>query len=218
MTIGLTETALLTAAVVQRPELALPWLIVIAVTAGVVAFFLGRQLETLFHYWHTIPIEDGGMAATEVQALRLRVAAREHCQALANELQTEWEYGLHKLLNADVDTIKKWARYDWERKEKEWRERVLGIMERYGCTPKELSDVRNLHLVPIRLQRSPEHGINEVLNAVLLRLDRIAEIIDEPVPVSWTSGRPDQAAMRVSCSRTSAGVLWPCRSMSQPRL
>ena len=40
----------------------------------------------------------------------------------------------------------------------------------------------------------------------------------EPVPVSWTSGRRNQAAMRVSCSRTSAGVLWPCRSMSQPRL
>ena len=40
----------------------------------------------------------------------------------------------------------------------------------------------------------------------------------EPVPVSWTSWRLNQAAMLVICSRTSAGVLWPCRSMSQPPL
>ena len=39
-----------------------------------------------------------------------------------------------------------------------------------------------------------------------------------PVPVSWTSGRPNHAAFRVNSSRTWAGVRYPCRSRSHPRL
>ena len=47
--------------------------------------------------------------------------------------------------------------------------------------------------------------------------DRIAAVV--VVPVFWTRGRPKhQAALRLSFSRTRAGVRYPCRWRSHPRL
>ena len=49
--------------------------------------------------------------------------------------------------------------------------------------------------------------------------DHPEQVAPVPVPVFWTSGRPNhQAALRLSFSRARAGVMYPCRWRSQPLL
>src|SRR5688572_13828857 len=98
-----------------------------AITGGLIAFFVGRWLETQYHFRSTIPLEEVATLEVEVATLRAKVAARERNRALANDLQVEWEYGLNQLLNADVPTPKEYARYKFNAKDKEWQERVQAI-------------------------------------------------------------------------------------------
>ena len=55
--------------------------------------------------------------------------------------------------------------------------------------------------------------------AVPVELGRFLAVNHVVVPVFWTRGRPKhQAALRLSFSRTRAGVRYPCRWRSHPRL
>lgn len=155
--------------------------------AGVVAvasFFIGSWLERKWRGFHTVPLE---MLCEKIQtverernSLRKAVAPRKRNQALANELQEEWSYGLHKLVGADISTVKKYARYRFEEKEENWRKRVREIMDTHECTKQELSHVFELHEVTSKLNRFPHlPEINHAVNMVSTRLHRIRDIIND---------------------------------------
>ncbi len=88
----------------------------------------------------------------------------------------------------------------------------------------KLNDVREVLEISSGGRPPCEH-VRATVSARLTEVERRLKELralrsTEPVPVSWTRGRPNpnHAAFRVSSSRTWAGVLYPCRSRSHPRL
>ena len=104
----------------------------------------------------------------------------EKKQAIADDLQVEWSYGLHQLLNANILSNEDFARYDFSGKELVWKDRVRKIMERHGCSAQELSHVFELHEVrPIQTANAmiTDAYVSHALNLVSERLHRIRDII-----------------------------------------
>ena len=116
--------------------------------------------------------------------------------------------------------VRQWGIRHFQSELEQHEASVVGVLrETLGLRPANQAVSRGLRSVVSELARQ---------RARAARKQRFCHVPTEPiegylgpvvVPVFWTRGRPKhQAAQRLSFSRTRAGVRYPCRWRSHPRL
>lgn len=131
---------------------ALLWLIPLG---AFTAWFVFRAARAPFELW-----QEGHRAVSESQkdAATADAELREHrnCQAIADYLTKEHEYGVHQLLHRPPTTLDELPQ--WNRWVQNWNEAIFVEMERLSCTAQELNHVRTISIldVTVGMPRLPE--------------------------------------------------------------
>ncbi len=76
-----------------------------------------------------------------------RLNEHRDCQAIADYLTQQHAYGIHELLHKPPTTVE--ALPEWNRLVENWNEAIFVEMEKLGCTPQDLNNVRTISILDV---------------------------------------------------------------------
>lgn len=116
------------------------------------------------------------LQASQAQAREATIQLQETraCQATADYLTQQYEYGVHQLLNKLPNNIDELG--EWEQWVKNWNEGIFVEMKRLGCSAQEINHVRTISIVEVtaEMQQLPEVSASDFRARMHQRMTRMA--------------------------------------------
>lgn len=128
-------------------------------------------LGLLLTVW--VLLESVYQVAVERDAARVQLKTEKRNQELSDKMSDHHEFAVHELLNKPPTNFLELE--PWQKREKEWRARVIQDMHQSPCSKQERRHVETLGLVTPFVQAATP-AITHELNMLITRMARIADI------------------------------------------
>jgi hypothetical protein len=107
--------------------------------------------------------------------LSTELVDKKRCKETAAKLQRLWEVGLHRFLNAKIETPDDVVR--WRRQREQWIQELFTVVH-VRCTPAEASRIMNLLDVPMTGSYHPNNELNHEFNMIAEILRRLRTVVE----------------------------------------